>query len=103
MSEVDIAYAKSPLCSGRHAGARWAPKGYGGPPPGAGHSPKFVLYAGNLSQAGLVTGKFPKLLEGAPRLSPDDHTYVVRPDGYVGLTAGADNWGEVDQYLMKWS
>ena len=34
-----------------------------------------------------------------PRLSPDGHTYVVRPDGYVRLTTGADNWDEVEQYL----
>jgi hypothetical protein len=26
---------------------------------------------------------------------------VVRPDGYVGLTTGADNWGEIERYLEK--
>jgi 2-polyprenyl-6-methoxyphenol hydroxylase-like FAD-dependent oxidoreductase len=103
MSEVDIAYAKSPLCSGRHGGARWAPKNYAGPPPGTGPSSRFVLYAANPSKAGPVIKKFSKLLEGTPRLSPDESTHVVRPDGYVGLTASADNWDQVEHYLMKWS
>jgi 2-polyprenyl-6-methoxyphenol hydroxylase-like FAD-dependent oxidoreductase len=102
MSEVDIAYAKSPLSSGRHAGARWAPKSYAGPPPGVGPSPRFVLYVANPLGAGQIIRKFPRLLEATPRLSPDENTYVVRPDGYVGLTASADNWDQVERYLMKW-
>jgi hypothetical protein len=69
-SEVDIAYAKSPLCSGRDADARWAPKGYAGPPPRAGASPRFVLYAVNPSKAGAVTETFPRSLEAMPRLLP---------------------------------
>src|SRR6202171_4583727 len=32
MSEIDIAYSKSPLSVGRHSGARWAPQNYAGPP-----------------------------------------------------------------------
>jgi 2-polyprenyl-6-methoxyphenol hydroxylase-like FAD-dependent oxidoreductase len=101
MSEVDIAYTKSPLSSGRHAGARWAPKDYAGSPPGAGRSPRFVLYAVNPANAAAVIGKFPTLLERAPRSSADDNMHVVRPDGYVGLTTGADNWSEVERYLEK--
>ena len=42
-----------------------------------------------------------KLLEAAPRSSPDRDTHVVRPDGYVGLTAGANDWDAVDRYLAK--
>jgi 2-polyprenyl-6-methoxyphenol hydroxylase-like FAD-dependent oxidoreductase len=101
MSEVDIAYTKSPLSAGRHAGARWAPKDYAGLPPGAGPSPRFVLYAVNPENAGPVVGKFPTLLEGTARPSPDNDMHVVRPDGYVGLTTGADNWGEIERYLEK--
>jgi 2-polyprenyl-6-methoxyphenol hydroxylase-like FAD-dependent oxidoreductase len=101
MSEVDIAYTKSPLSSGHHAGARWAPKDYAGSPPGAGRSPRFVLYAVNPENAAPVIGKFPTLLESAPRPSPDNDMHVVRPDGYVGLTTGADNLSEVERYLAK--
>jgi 2-polyprenyl-6-methoxyphenol hydroxylase-like FAD-dependent oxidoreductase len=101
MSEVDIAYTKSPLSSGRHAGARWAPKDYAGSPPGAGRSPRFVLYAVNPENAAAVIGKFPTLIECAPRPSADNDMHVVRPDGYVGLTTGADNWSEIERYLEK--
>jgi 2-polyprenyl-6-methoxyphenol hydroxylase-like FAD-dependent oxidoreductase len=101
MSEVNIAYPRSPLSSGHHAGRRWDPKHDAGPPPGAGRSPRFVLYASDPAKAAGLTQKFPKLLEAAPRSSPDRDTHVVRPDGYVGLTAGANDWDAVDRYLAK--
>lgn len=100
MSEVDIAYRKSPLSSGRHGGARWDPKHYAGPPPGAGPSPRFVLYATDAAKAAAITGKFATLVEAAPRPSPDRDMHLVRPDGYVGLTAGADGWDKVERYLQ---
>jgi hypothetical protein len=101
MSEVEIAYPKSPLSSGRHAGRRWDPKYDAGPPPGAGRSPRFVLYASDPAKAATLTQRFPKLVESAPRSSPDRDTHVVRPDGYVGLTTGANDWDEVERYLAK--
>jgi hypothetical protein len=101
MSEVDIAYTKSPLSSGRHGGARWNPKDYAGSPPGAGQSPRFILYAVDLQKAAAAIGKFPTLLEGTPRSSPDNDLHVIRPDGYVGLTTSADNWIEIERYLRS--
>lgn len=101
MSEIDIAYRNSPLSSGRHAGARFDPKHYAGPPPGAGPSPRFVVYAANAQQAVPVMEKFPSLVESAPRTSPDHDMHVVRPDGYVGLTAAAGDWNEVERYLKQ--
>jgi hypothetical protein len=101
MSEIDIAYRKSPLCSGRHAGARWAPQHYAGPPPGAGNAPRFVLYAADIERAASLAGKFPALVEGNARPSPDGGMHVVRPDGYVGLTTGADDWNEAERYLSR--
>ena len=101
MSEVDIAYTKSPLSSGRNAGARWDPKYYAGAPPGAGHAPRFVLYAGDSAKASQLAGKFPKLLEAKPRPSPDDDIHLVRPDGYVGLTTSADGWHDFERYLTN--
>jgi 2-polyprenyl-6-methoxyphenol hydroxylase-like FAD-dependent oxidoreductase len=101
MSEVEIAYTKSPLSSGRNAGARWDPKDYAGPPPGAGHSPRFVLYAGDTGQAARLTEKFPKLVEAAPRPSPDNGMHLVRPDGYIGMTTDGNGWNELEQYLRK--
>jgi 2-polyprenyl-6-methoxyphenol hydroxylase-like FAD-dependent oxidoreductase len=101
MSEVDIAYPKSPLSSGRHAGRRWNPEHYAGSPPGTGRSPRFVLYASDMARAAPLAQKFPRLVEAAPRSSPDNDMHVVRPDGYVGLTTGANDWDEVEGYLAK--
>jgi len=100
-SEIDIAYRKSPLCSARHVDSRWAPRQYAGSPPGSGGSPKFVLYSADSTTAAAMLGKFPALVEGAPRQTPDGYMHVVRPDGYVGLTTGADSWDEVDSYLGR--
>ena len=100
MSEIEIAYAKSPLSSGTHAGARWNPQYYAGPPPGAGHSPRFIIYAPEPQQADALAKKFPKLVEGEARLSPDKNMYVVRPDGYVGLTVGVKDWDKAERYLQ---
>jgi 2-polyprenyl-6-methoxyphenol hydroxylase-like FAD-dependent oxidoreductase len=101
MSEIDIAYSKSPLSSGRHAGARWAPQHYAGSPPGGGSSPRFVLYAADTGKAAPLLAKFPTLVEDAPRQPPDQTMYVVRPDGYVGLSTGADDWSGVESYLKQ--
>lgn len=101
MSEVDIAYKKSPLSSGRHGGARWDPRHYAGPPPGAGPSPRFLLYAADAEKAASITKKFATLVEATPRPSPDRDVHLVRPDGYVGLTARADDWDKLDRYLQE--
>jgi hypothetical protein len=99
MSEIDIAYPKSPLSSGRRAGVRWDPKHYAGKAPGS-DSPMFVLYTTDREKAAALTSKFPKLVEGEPRPSPDKGQHVVRPDGYVGLTTESD-WNEVEHYLAR--
>jgi 2-polyprenyl-6-methoxyphenol hydroxylase-like FAD-dependent oxidoreductase len=101
MSEVDIAYPKSPLSSGHRAGRRWNPEHYAGVPVGTGRSPRFVLYASDPAKAAALTQKFPRLVEAAPRSSFDHDMHVVRPDGYVGLTTGANDWDEVERYLTK--
>jgi 2-polyprenyl-6-methoxyphenol hydroxylase-like FAD-dependent oxidoreductase len=99
MSEIDIAYAKSQLSVGRRAGARWDPSLYSGTPPGYGPLPKFILYADNLERAAQVTRQFPNLVESAARSTPDRQIHLIRPDAYVGLTTGTENWDEVETYL----
>ena len=101
MSEIDIAYRKSPLSSGRHAGVRWAPEHYAGRPPGAGASPRFVLYSTDIQKAASLAAKFPTLLENTPRQPTDDAMYVVRPDGYVGLCTETGDWSAVESYLNQ--
>jgi 2-polyprenyl-6-methoxyphenol hydroxylase-like FAD-dependent oxidoreductase len=106
MSETGIAYAETPLSVGlKHAphhlaaGERLAPDMYYGKPPGAGHKPRFVLY-GSGSRAKQGTDAFPSLLESEPRPAPDpDRLLIVRPDGYIGLSAGATDWDAAGAYL----
>ena len=106
MSETDIAYATSPLSvSTRHSpdrlagGQRLAPEHYDGPPPGAGRDPRFVLF-GIGDRAKELAAAFPSLLEAEPRTPPDaGHLLIVRPDGYIGLSAGATEWEKAQAYL----
>ncbi|GJD48645.1 6-methylpretetramide 4-monooxygenase [Methylobacterium crusticola] len=100
MSEVEIAYAGSPLSRGPHAGARWDPAHDAGPPPGAGSEPRFLLYAADAERGAALAARFPALLERAPRTPPEASALVVvRPDGYVGLSARGPAWHEAAGYL----
>ena len=100
MSEVEIAYPHSPLSAGSHAGRRWTPQHYAGSPPGEGREPRFVLYATDRERGAALAKQFPTLLEPAPRvLFEPENLLIVRPDGYVGLSASRDAWGEAERYL----
>ncbi|MGE7417797.1 FAD-dependent monooxygenase [Methylobacterium tarhaniae] len=100
MSEIEIAYGGSPLSKGPGSGARWEPEAYEGPPPGTGGEPRFVLYAADAGRGAALAGRFPGLLEAAPRSPPDPSgLFVVRPDCYVGLSAGGRGWDEAERYL----
>ncbi len=102
MSEIEIAYANSPLSRGKDAGARWAPEYYDGPPPGAGREPRFVLYAADVQKGAVLAARFPALLEPKPRQQPDgQRMLIVRPDGYIGLSAGEGAWREAESYLQQ--
>jgi len=107
MSETGIAYGDSPLSAGgRHAqyglapGERMPPAQYEGPPPGSGQgTPRFVLFAEGERAAACVAA-YPSLLEPAPRMPPGpDRLLIVRPDGYIGLSAGAADWDAAHDYL----
>jgi len=100
MSEIEIAYAGSPLSAGPGSGARWEPGTYEGPPPGAGGEPRFLLYAADAARGTAMTGRYSRLLEPAPRSPPDaSDLFVVRPDGYVGLSAPGAAWDVAERYL----
>jgi len=102
MSEIEIAYAGSPLSSGPHAGDRWAPKQYDGPPPGSGAEPRFVLHTDDGEAGAALAARFPSLLEPAPR-KPDAHyrLLIVRPDGYIGFASVDAAWSEAAHYLQR--
>ncbi len=102
LSEVEIEYAESPLSRGRHAGRRYAPEQRGGHPPGSGTAPRFVLFANDHAQGATLVAQFPDVLDPVPRTPADPHRLlIVRPDGYVGLSAAAEDWVEAEQYLRQ--
>lgn len=102
MSEIEIAYPVSQLSRGKSAGVRLPPEHYAGPPPGIEGEPRFVLYTADRARGLALTGRFPSLLEADPRVPPEpQHLLIVRPDGYVGLSADKNAWGEAEHYLQQ--
>jgi hypothetical protein len=100
MSEVEIAYAKSPLSMGRYAGDRLPPEQYDGSPPGSGTTPRFVLFAADSARGSTFAARFPGVLDPRPRTPPDARRLLlVRPDGYVGLSVADNDWAEAERYL----
>ena len=99
MSETDIAYAKSPLSHGKHAGDRFPPEQYDGPPPGAGDDPRFVLYA---ADGAALAAEHPAVLQPQVRTPADARLItIVRPDGYVGFSGGAEDGRAAGSYLAS--
>ncbi|CAO4195115.1 FAD-dependent oxidoreductase [Methylorubrum extorquens] len=102
MSEIAIGYPASPLSIGPGAGRRWRPEDAAGPPPGAGTDPRFVLYAADAERGAALAARFPGLVQPAPRANPEpERLHLVRPDGYVGLAAGAADWDAAAHYLKE--
>ena len=102
MSETGIGYAGSLLSRGRHAGRRLDPRHYDGAPPGAGTAPRWVLYAADPAKGATLTRRFAAVLEPVTR-RPEQagELLIVRPDGYVGLSARQDRWREAERYLAS--
>ena len=99
-SEIEIAYARSPLSRGPHAGDRFAPEHYAGPPPGAGDDPRFVLYAADRARGAALTARYAGLLQAEVRAPAEaGQIAIVRPDAYLGFVGAADAWAEADAYL----
>jgi 2-polyprenyl-6-methoxyphenol hydroxylase-like FAD-dependent oxidoreductase len=107
MTETQIAYEGSPISTKtRHAGSAFAagsrldPTYYDGPPPGIGPIPRFVLFTADREKGALLAARYAGLLEAAPRTPPDPKLIlIVRPDCYIGLSAGEADWEDVETYL----
>ena len=106
MSEIAISYKHSPLndrtvhgLKGPSPGERVAPLA-GQAPFGAGDAPRFTLLAGSNDAVKGVEGEFADLVDPVirPPLS-DGGMWLVRPDGYVGCVAAADDIGSIASYL----
>jgi len=105
MAEVSLAYRNSPLNGPEapHAhprpGERVMPvDGVRGA--GEGSTPRFALYAQSGAQVHALLGQFPDLLE--PQLRPPiapGAVWLVRPDGYVAMTATSHLLEPIGRYL----
>lgn len=103
-SELSIAYTHSPLNSkGRHVAPKpgeRAPIRAAEQTVGAGKAPRFVIFGASEEVPAGLLGRFSRILEPSLRepFSPDG-LWIVRPDGYIGLSAKAGDWGAVSTYL----
>ena len=107
LSETAIQYSDSPL-SGKSAkklpGPAVGHRIVAGAPFGSGDTPRFALIAAETDGARALVKRHASILEAAIRPPIDDKgIWLVRPDGYVALTAPAGYWEDVDQYLRRLS
>jgi hypothetical protein len=103
LSEIDIAYANSPLSRGRKAGVRLAPQHYDGPPPGTGTAPRFVLFAADTEKGAALAARFPAVLEPEPRTPPGRQgLLIVRPHMRAGLVKLFHGVTLQSRNLMAW-
>jgi hypothetical protein len=108
LSEVAVGYPESPLNAhtrhmhgGPEPGKR-APIRENESPVGSGNKPLFALFGEPDSGLSVLIEKYAEILE--PTLRPPFRPgglWLVRPDGYVALSEGAENWKAVDTYLAN--
>ena len=59
-----------------------------------------MLFAADTEKGAALAARFPAVLEPEPRTPPGRQgLLIVRPDGYVGLSAGGAAWDEAERYL----
>ncbi len=108
MSELSIGYPHSPLTravaahhSGPAAGER-APVEVSSIPVGSGDRPRFALFAPADAGSAALIARHNDLLEAETRRPfVEDRIWLVRPDGYVAMTAEPRDWDKVSAY-MDW-
>jgi len=110
LTELSIGYPASPLTFSRAhlrgtpaAGDR-APIRPNESPVGSGNTSRFALFAEPDDLTPQLLALYPNLLEQTLRepFHPEG-LWLVRPDGYVALTAAEDDWPSVAAYLDKLS
>ena len=79
--------------SGRRCGA-------GGHPVGSGDRPRFAIFSVADERSAALIARHADLLEAETRAPfADDGIWLVRPDGYVAMTARRGQWDGVGAYL----
>jgi len=104
MTEISAGYPKSPLNGPAHGGeqkpgGRMAPVA-GEPPYGAGDRPLFTLRA-SLPPDAALPASLRRLVDPAIRRNLGDAMMLVRPDGYLALSAPHGDWAAVERYLAR--
>jgi len=104
MTEIAVGYPKSPLNGPAHGGeqkpgGRMAPVA-GEPPYGLGDSPRFTLRA-SVPAGTAVPQSLQRLVDPAIRRNLGDAMMLVRPDGYLALSAPHGDWPAVERYLAR--
>ena len=105
-SELSIGYPHGPLTraertkpSGLAAGER-APVSGAGSLVGSGDRPRFALFAQADARGEALIARHGDLLEAEARAPfGEDGIWLVRPDGYVAMTADRGDWDKVDGYI----
>jgi 2-polyprenyl-6-methoxyphenol hydroxylase-like FAD-dependent oxidoreductase len=108
VAELSIGYPKSPLTQAdgsRHfnpgAGARYPAAGTGRPV-GSGDTPRFALFAHSDTASATFIARHRDLLESEPRPpASEDGVWLVRPDGYVAITAARGTWDKINTYMDR--
>jgi 2-polyprenyl-6-methoxyphenol hydroxylase-like FAD-dependent oxidoreductase len=106
MAELSIGYPDGPLtrADGGHRGGpaagERAPVAIAGRAVGSGDRPRFALFAQADSGCAALIARHGDLLEKEARAPfGASGIWLVRPDGYVAMTAGAGDWVTVGAYL----
>ncbi len=105
MSELSIGYPHGPITAAGHThskpapGAR-APVSAAGHRVGSGDRPRFAIFAVADEGSTALIARYADLLEPETRAAfADDGIWLVRPDGYVAMTARRGDWDRVGAYL----
>jgi 2-polyprenyl-6-methoxyphenol hydroxylase-like FAD-dependent oxidoreductase len=106
MSELSIGYRHGPLTRAdraihsRPAAGERAPLSAGGHRLGSGDRPRFALFAVADAGSEALIARHGDLLEPETRAPfAQGGIWLVRPDGYVAMTAGRGHWDKVGGYL----
>jgi 2-polyprenyl-6-methoxyphenol hydroxylase-like FAD-dependent oxidoreductase len=109
LTELEIAYPDSPLSvTGEYAphggdlpraGQRWLAVAGDGAPIGAGGRPRFAIF-GRGEDLARIAQRFSALAEMRdPPPGIGEALWIIRPDGYVGLVAQAEDVAAAEAYL----
>jgi len=106
LAELAIGYPESPMNGDYAEGLKGPLPGHrlrpgAGSPVGAGDRPRFAVFAEDETGGGAaLMAAHPELLEDnlRPPVDPEG-IWLVRPDGYVALSAGRGDWQAVTDYL----